>query len=115
VLHGALNKVLWNQIVQNPSIKHFQFEELCLDPIDKFKGIFEELDLPYTDSTLERHRKLCFMDERPVESYHPHAIARNSRAMACSWKEQLDSGVVSNIRKIWLEFEIPLYADDISW
>lgn len=115
VLYGALNKVLWKQIQENENIKYAIFEELCLDPISRFKELFQILSLPYTDSTLNRHMDLCFIASPQKMKYSPHSIRRNSQSMAEGWKSKVDALELRNIRMIWEQFEIPLYLAENDW
>lgn len=115
VLHGVLNTVLWNQRQTDSRLAYYCFEELCQSPLDSFRHIFQELDLPYTDKTVERHAALCLRGSDSPSDYHPHAVARNSKTMADSWRRQLSARQVWEIRKIWEQFSIPLYSDDRQW
>lgn len=114
VLHGCLNRVLWNLVEQNVGTP-LVFEELCSDPLPQCESLFADLGLPYDDRVRTIHEKLCFGEERPVEEYRTHEVARNSSAMADSWKRKLDSSQVEETRRIWDQFGIPLYIDDESW
>jgi hypothetical protein len=109
LLHGVLNVVQWNQIQANPAIRYYVFEELCQDPLSAFEKIFRDLNLPYNSATRDIHTALCLGGSRDPGDYHTHAVARNSIAMADSWKRQLDEGSVETIMKHWQLFSIPLY------
>lgn len=115
VLHGVLNVVQWNQLQKNTSIGYYIFEDLCQDPLGSFEKIFAEFGLPYTDATRDRHIRLCMKGSSEPSDYHTHAVARNSAAMADSWKSQLTPKQVTEVRLIWNEFRIPLYSEDSQW
>lgn len=114
VLHGALNKVLWH-FVQAGVGTAIQFESLCRDPLEQLRNLFGLLELPYDDIVRETHRQACFGQSRSVDSYHPHAVARNSLAMADSWKLQLPQDDVRAVREIWEMFDLPMYRDHQEW
>ncbi|MDI1253510.1 sulfotransferase [Thermomonas sp.] len=114
VLHGALNTVLWSYVKQGVG-SHVMFEDLCQDPINKLQGLFEVLQLPYDERTREIHQRACFGDVMSVEKYHPHAVSRNSMAMARSWAGKIASDELTLIREIWQQFGIPLYDRDEDW
>jgi hypothetical protein len=114
VLHGALNTVLWH-FAQAGVGEWFRFEDVCLDPISHFESQYQRLGLPYNQDVARTLEVNCFDRARSVETYHPHAVRRNSRAMADSWKQQLSADEVARIRDIWEQFEIPLYRDDQEW
>ncbi len=114
VLHGVLNVVQWNQIQANPSIRYYVFEELCQDPLSAFEKVFCDLNLPYSSATRGIHTALCLAGSKDPGDYHTHAVARNSTAMADSWKRQLPVEEVDTIIKTWLGFNIPLYQEGTS-
>lgn len=113
-LHGALNTVLWNLVKQGIGSPLY-FEALCADPMEQLRQLFEELGLPYDDRVRSIHQEACFGKESRVEAYHPHSVARNSLAMADSWKSQLTPAEVRSIREVWEAFDLPMYRDDADW
>ena len=107
-LHVALSKVLWRNVEQG--IGHpLIFETLCQEPIDRFANLFAQLDLPYDDCVRRAHEALCFNPASPSSNVAPHAVHRNSFTEAHSWKRQLKANDVTTVRKIWDQFDIPLY------
>ncbi|MCC9601230.1 hypothetical protein LOC67_11795 [Stieleria sp. JC731] len=115
VLHGSLNTVLWNLIQKRPGTDWYRFEDLCENPIARFQQVFATLGLPYTEHTRLRHESLCFRGDSDPASYHPHSVRRLSLAMGTSWKDELTSNQVNQIRDIWEQFEIPLYQGLDDW
>lgn len=109
VLHGVLNVVQWNQIQANPAIRYYVFEDLCQDPLPAFEKIFADLDLAYNDSTRQLHTSLCMAGSKDPGDYHTHAVARNSIAMADSWKRQLTPDDTLRVMTIWNQFTVQLY------
>jgi len=114
VLHGALSSVLW-RFVQDGIGTAVQFEVLCSDPLEQLKHLFWQLGLPYSDEVRESHRHSCFGTPQSIDSYHPHAVNRNSMAMASAWKTQIRSTELQQIRGIWEQFDVPLYRERIDW
>lgn len=114
VLHGVLNSVLWRQ-TNELGLGWFRFKDLCASPIERFQGLFERLDLPYSEAVRDQHVKLCTSGSAVSGDYHPHAVARQSQAMAESWRRDIDGPKSSLIRGIWQRFDIPLYDDDRDW
>jgi hypothetical protein len=114
VLHGVLNKVLWTS-VQAGMGRALLFEDLCADPIEGCRRLFEELGLPYDEGVRAEHEALCLGRERAVGEYRTHEVARNSNAMANSWRKELAPAARRELRAIWKEFGIPLYQQDGDW
>ncbi|MFC1605453.1 hypothetical protein ACFL33_01150 [Pseudomonadota bacterium] len=115
VLHGALNSVLWRQSQGNPDIRVMLFEDLCADPIVKFATIFEEFGIPYDKNTRARHLALCRNNDASDASYRAHQVNRDSARAASAWRKHLDSQQLAAVRRIWDQFEIPLYALEQDW
>lgn len=115
VLHGCLNLVLWEISQRNESIEAVLFEDLCRSPIESFKELFIKWKLPYNDDVKTHHESLCMNKEKSVDAYHTHSTARNSQSMAESWRDQFDQQQINRIRKIWEQFEIPIYESDEQW
>jgi hypothetical protein len=114
VLHGALTRVLWSCAERRIGTAVL-FEEVCTDPLPRLQALFELLGLPYDDRVREAHRKACLGKVLPVGDYHPHAVSRNSRAMARSWTTELDEQGARMVRDIWDQFEVPLYQEQSDW
>jgi len=112
-MHACLNTVLWGFTNRNTSMKCFQFEALCENPLDAFRGVFSEASLPYGETTRIAHARLCFTDQRGVN--RPHAVNRMSEKMAYGWRDRLSVDDLSSIRSIWEQFDIPLYKDRSDW
>jgi hypothetical protein len=108
VLYGCLTTVLWD-CVQKGIGKPLFFEALCQNPLDEFAELFEALNLPYNEHIQQQHQKLCYGESRSVESYHPHAVARNTLAMANSWKINLCGSEIEKINIVWRLFSSHLY------
>jgi hypothetical protein len=114
VLHGALNTVLWHDVQQGFGTA-LRFEDVCVQPIEAFERMHRELGLPYDAGVRAAHESLCFREARPAGAYHPHAVARNSRAAAESWHSQLSAAEVDQVQGIWHRFEVPLYRAAEDW
>jgi len=114
VLHGVMNKAIWN-MVQTHSLKWTLFEDLCADPIEKFKKLFEWFNLPYGPDTRLHHERLCSNGSANSADYQPHAVARNSSAMARSWRKHLSRADAETVREIWRQFDLPLYLQADEW
>jgi LPS sulfotransferase NodH len=114
VLHAALNTVLWD-FAQAGVGTALSFEALCADPINQLEHLFGTLGLPYNDGVRAAHSTACLGKEQAIGAYHPHAINRNSIAMASAWKVQLSKDEVAEVRGLWEQFDVPLYRDVADW
>jgi len=114
VLHGALNKTLWD-FVEAGVGKPVLFESVCRDPIAQLESLFSALGLPYDESVAAFHRQACFGESKSIADYHPHSVVRNSLDMVDGWKKQVRGDELLRIREIWRAFGVPLYSDDSEW
>lgn len=114
VLHGALNSVLWSDVQRGIGTALY-FETVCADPLGRFEHIHRELGLPHDEHVIELQRSLCFGRTLPVDAYHPHAVARNSRAAAESWRSELSTAEMLRVRRLWDRFELPMYQSPDDW
>lgn len=114
VLHGCLNRILWEFVQTNPSMEALLFEQLCDNPLETFQSLYARLGLPYGEAAAQRHRVLTSEIIGKTE-YRPHEIVRDSRAMSTRWQSLLSPSEVATIRQIWQQFEIPLYQNDEDW
>ena len=114
VLHGALSSVLWRWTSQGVGAP-LVFEQLCAAPVVECEKLFRELGLPYNEAVRQEHIALCFSESQPPDEYHPHAVARNSQAMATAWRQKLSDAEASEVRSLWERFEVPLDRADAEW
>lgn len=113
VMHGCLNRVLWEFTSGNAAMHVVQFEKLCDKPIEIFHNLFLKTGLPYYESTTARHIDICFSNKEGL--YRPHSVNRMSSNMAYGWKDRVSNADLNAIRLIWEKFEVPLYRNSIDW
>lgn len=113
-LCGALNRVLWRFAAAGVGTA-VSFEELCSDPIPRLRHLFMQLGLPYDEGVRDAHVAACLGRAKPSSAYHPHAVNRNSLAMAGAWKAELGAAERARVRVVWEQFDVPLYRADADW
>ena len=115
VLYGCLNVVLWAYTRRHPGMRGLSFEELCIEPVERFADLYQQLGLRYDDAVEARHQSLCFAGTPAEGRYHAHEVRRNSREMAVRWRVKLGEKEQSEVRRIWERFDVPLYQDSGCW
>lgn len=115
ILHGCLNTVLWGFCQRNKNMSSFIYEELCNSPIETFRQLFNELNLPYNEVVMQIHLDHCFNEEGRENDYHTHEVKRKSRDMAYAWRYNLSIEQINRIKSIWEQFEVPLYRSEDDW
>lgn len=90
-------------------------EDICLDPVETFKNIFDWCDLDFTDKVRREIVKMTEPGNRiKAKGNQIHDMMRDSRQLVKSWKES----VTIEERNILREITEPIschYYDDNSW
>lgn len=116
VFYGSINRILWEFLEERPeSMRSVSFENLCGDPLERFRDLYDGLDLRYDDKVLELHRRLSLSNPEEAGEYPPHEVRRSSAAMAERWRSEMTSRELVEIRSIWERFEVPLYRSTTEW
>jgi len=113
VLYGCMNSVIYKICTSNERVISCFFEDLCMDPISRFKSLFKDLGLNYSKEIEMRHSEMCFSKSK--ESYKSHECKRNSVEMANAWRNSINNQSARKIRNILDEFEFPYYKDESDW
>jgi hypothetical protein len=115
VLYACVARVLLGFSRRNPeSMVPVSFEDLCEDPIARFRTLFEELDLPYTERARAVHARLSAGGtDGSVE--RPHGVVRPTASMARRWKSEVAESDLTIVRDVWEQFDLPLYRTPADW
>ncbi|MGH7566605.1 MAG: hypothetical protein ACREK2_07225, partial [Gemmatimonadota bacterium] len=115
VLYGCVALVLLGFSKRNPeSMTRLSFEDLCEDPVAKFRMLFAELDLSYDDKVHAVHARLSAGGNDGAEE-HPHGVVRPSARMAWRWRAEVSDADLATIRDVWERFDLPLYREPADW
>lgn len=113
VLYGAVATALLGFERRNPgTISRLAFEDLCADPIARFRALFAELGLPYDARVAGEHARLTSGDGG---AERPHGVVRASVAMAGRWRSELPGADRDAVRAAWEQFDLPLYRSPADW
>ena len=115
VLHGALYRVMINELSDAMPLLQVDFEMLCNDPISEFKKLYEFAGWPYDDGVVQRHRKLTTDHESETAGYHPHRVSRDSKSQAWKWKKKVASEQASLASELWSYFDLARYGNHQQW
>lgn len=116
VLYGCVNRVLWDFTEEHPSsLRRLAFEDLCDDPLGRFRDLYGRLDLAYDAAVRAAHEALCFSEPNRQGGYPPHEVRRSSAVMGERWKSELFPDELGVIRRTWERFEVPLYRSEREW
>ncbi|HJR52862.1 MAG TPA: sulfotransferase [Gemmatimonadota bacterium] len=115
VLYACVAKVLQGFLERNPdTMTRIFFEDLCADPIGRFRALLENLDLLYDERVREVHLRLTREGDQGREE-RPHGVVRTSARVAGRWRAELPEADLATIRGIWERFDLPLYREPADW
>lgn len=115
VLYGCLATVLLGFSNHNPdSMIRLSFEELCRDPIARFRELYRSLDLDYGEGVREVHARLS-SGNGGAGSERPHGVVRSSARVAGRWRAETQEAELGAIREVWDRFDLPLYREAADW
>jgi hypothetical protein len=113
VLYAAVATALLGFERRNPgTISRLAFEDLCADPIARFRALFAELGLPYDARVADEHARLTSGAGR---AERPHGVVRESVAVAGKWRSELPAAERDAVRAVWEAFDLPLYRSSADW
>jgi hypothetical protein len=113
VLYASVATALLGFARRNPgSITRLGFEDLCADPVARFRALFAELQLPYDARVAGEHARLTSGDDG-IE--RPHGVVRATAAMAGRWRSELPAAERDTVRAVWERFGLALYRSSGDW
>lgn len=116
VFYGCVNRVLRQFLEERPdAMRAVSFEALCEDPLERFRELYDHLDLPYDREVRDAHSALCFGGPEPGGEPGPHEVRRSSVEMAGRWEADLSPAEREEVREVWESFEVPLYRGRDAW
>ena len=104
---GAAHYVMLKQQQQHPDWMIIQHEQLCLDPENEFRKIFDKLQLHWTKKTDQLLKASTTFDS--LKSYIPSRITAQE---AEKWKQQLIPNQIKEIMDAVKPFNIPYYINN---
>lgn len=88
-----------------------KFEDLCEKPIKVFKDLFEFSDIKWT------HEVESFLYETMESSQNkdPYSIVRETKKMPYLWKNEITEEQLGQIKRAYLEYDLPWYDSESDW
>ena len=83
-------------------LKH---EDLSSDPLQKFREVYDKLELKYTDSVEKNIKKYCFNKKKDSD------LSRDSKINIHEYKNRLNDETIKKIRKKTEEISSIFYSD----
>lgn len=115
VLYACVARVLLGFVGRNrESMFQLTFEDLCADPVTRFRELHRRLELTYDDRIREVHASLSAGGMSP-EDDRPHAVVRSSAKVARQWRADVSEVDLTTVREVWERFDLPLYREPGEW
>jgi len=119
----AQSCLLWRMIYTNvdemmkkiPEMIIIRHEDFSLDPLAKFKQLYQELDLEFTDD-IQNIINVSTSDKNPKTTSRStvHSVRINSQAQVKSWQQQLSKYEIERIRTLTSDTS-PIYYTEADW
>jgi Sulfotransferase domain len=97
---------------QQPEWLFFRHEDLSFSPVESFKNIYENLELEFNDSIIQKIKKFTG-EGNPANAKKDkmHTLKRDSRENIKSWKKHLSEKEIVKIRQLTEDISCTLYSD----
>ncbi|HUG41893.1 MAG TPA: sulfotransferase [Longimicrobiales bacterium] len=90
------------------------FEDLCADPVARFRELHARLGLPYHPGVTRAHERLTQGGDAALVE-RPHGVRRRSARMAGRWRSEVAPSDAVAVREAWEAFDLPLYREPADW
>ncbi|NEO11841.1 MULTISPECIES: sulfotransferase [Moorena] len=107
---AARHRVVADALSRNPEWLLIFYEELCLDPIGKFKELFEQFELPW-NRRVENHVLQSSTNNIPGR----YSKVRISNQQINKWKQTMNQSEVEVVRNYVKLSDLPFYQSDQFW
>ena len=110
VLWGARNRVIADLIQKYPEWKIVFYEDLCNNPVDSFRDLFDHFGLTWT-SKVQKYINRTTVEKKPGR----FSIYRITKNQANKWKRKMNENEIDQIRSFVEPFNLPFYNLDSDW
>jgi hypothetical protein len=107
---AARHRVVANGLQRHPEWQVVYYEDLCADPVRRFRQLFAGLDLRWSRAmeTYVEQRSLVDGDGR-------YSTQRVSYQQIDQWKSEVGEKEVARVREITKSFDLPFYEQQDEW
>lgn len=85
-----------------------RYEDLCADPVGQFRRLYDFAELPWqADVAAAIEEQTSVDDHNRFESF---SLYRNSKAMAESWRTDVEEAARDDMKSAFLHYGLPHYA-----
>ncbi len=102
---GVLNLGLEEAAARHPDWVMRTHEDLCIDPLDKFRRLYSDLDLTWNEGVEE----FLVVNDRPGDGFRTQ---RKASEQPEAWKKRLDAEQIGILRRVLSEFPLTSWSED---
>ncbi|WP_169853135.1 sulfotransferase [Anaerohalosphaera lusitana] len=111
--HAAVQSVVLKRVLEQAkgyeSFKLVQYENLCKDPINEFRSLYDFAGLKWDEAAED----LVVKKTQPSQvDKHSFSTQRNSAVEAEKWRKLVSADKLELIKEAWLWYDPPLYRDE---
>lgn len=104
------NHVAVQALARHPEWILMRYEDVCAQPLDRFRWLFEQLALPWS---LELEQ---WLNESTTQwEAGPHATSKISSQQIDGWRQQMTPEERDTVRRVVAPFCLPFYQRDDEW
>ncbi len=101
---GKIVDVAWNSLKNYHDCKIIQYEDLCADPLNQFRKLFD-----FTELVWDNRIKDLIYNHSSLEDNKPYGISRRSRDMINRWQSKISKNNLKNLQEGYGKFNLPWY------
>ena len=111
--HGAFQAFVLNEICknqkENESFSIVRYEDLCADPVNEYKKLFEFAQLEWNDAVERKILERC----NPCKiNNNAYSTQRDTAYEAKKWKKEVPLEKIRELKQAYLSFDPAYYKDD---
>jgi hypothetical protein len=102
---GVLDLALERSLERQPTWVRRTHEELCVEPVARFRSLYEELGLEWNP----RAEDYLISNDRPGEGFPTQRVSADQ---ADGWKHRLDATQIDTMRRVLAQFPLTTWDPD---
>lgn len=88
------------------------YEDICRDPLPGFRSLYEFAGLSWNGEVQQAIEAQTTVEDH--NRYESYSLYRNSRAMAETWRSEVDGQALEEMKQAFTAYGLPYYAAD-AW
>jgi hypothetical protein len=102
---GVLDLALERSLARQPTWVHRTHEELCVDPVARFRELYAELGLRWNP----RAEEYLVSNDRPGEGFPTQRVSADQ---SDGWKRRLDPSQIATVQRVLARFPLTTWEPD---